>query len=151
MHIIRPMNTLDIDRVHEIEKSAHRAPWSRDILRDCVLVGYDCRVLEQIDFRGKHIEGYIISRLSEREYHILNLCISEKQQRKGLGKFILKTVLASLNSGGLADSVMLEVRPTNQAAISLYEKFGFVHSGMKRNYYKDTNGTEDALVLRKVL
>jgi len=150
MHLIRPMQTSDIDQVHQIELTAHRAPWSRTILRDCVLVGYDCRVLEQVDVRGKRVVGYIISRYSDNVCHILNLCIDVKQQKKGLGKFILKTVLGSLKSP-VVDTIILEVRPTNLAAIALYEGFGFQHGEIKRNYYKDENGTEDALLLRKSL
>ncbi|MGQ3891106.1 ribosomal protein S18-alanine N-acetyltransferase [Legionella sp. CNM-4043-24] len=150
MHIIRPMQLGDVDRVHKIELAAHRAPWSRTIIKDCVLVGYDCRVLEQIDFRGKMIVGYIISRYSENVCHILNLCIDVSQQKKGLGKFLLKTVLGSLKRKDI-DNIILEVRPTNLAAIALYEGFGFQHDEIKRNYYKDENGTEDALLLRKIL
>jgi ribosomal-protein-alanine N-acetyltransferase len=148
MHMIRPMQVLDVDQVHRIELRAHRAPWSRSIINDCVMVGYDCRVLEQVDFRGKTIVGYIISRRSDNTYHILNLCIDTNQQRKGLGKFLLKSVLNSLTGSGL-ESVMLEVRPTNQAAITLYEGFGFQSGGIKKNYYKDDKSTEDALVLIK--
>lgn len=40
------MTESDIDAVYAIEKDVHIAPWSRDILRDCVRVGYDCRVFE---------------------------------------------------------------------------------------------------------
>lgn len=150
MHIIRAMLSADIDQVHQIELTAHRTPWSRAILRDCVLVGYDCRVLEQVDIRGKRIAGYIISRYSDKVCHILNLCIDVPQQKKGLGKFLLKTVLNSLKSN-VVDTVILEVRPTNLAAIALYEGFGFQSGEIKRNYYKDENGTEDALLLRKIL
>ncbi|HAT8995733.1 TPA: ribosomal-protein-alanine N-acetyltransferase, partial [Legionella pneumophila subsp. pneumophila] len=43
---IRRMKDSDIENVYSIETNVHIAPWSKDILRDCVLVGYDCRVLE---------------------------------------------------------------------------------------------------------
>jgi ribosomal-protein-alanine N-acetyltransferase len=39
----------------------------------------------------------------------------------------------------------LEVKPSNQAALSLYQKFGFIEAGRRRGYYKDTG--EDALIL----
>ena len=42
---IRRMNDTDIDNVYAIEKVVHIAPWGKEILRDCVLVGYDCREL----------------------------------------------------------------------------------------------------------
>lgn len=151
MHVIRPMQLMDIDQVHRIEETAHRAPWSRNILKDCVLVGYDCRVLEQIDVLGKRVVGYIINRYSDNVCHILNLCIATGKQKKGLGKFLLKSVLASLTNGGVIDTVILEVRPSNAAAIAMYEGFGFATSEIKVGYYKDVNGTEDALLLKKSL
>lgn len=145
---VRSMQFGDIDEVYRIELCAHLAPWSRDILSDCVLVGYDCRVLEQINARGKQLSGYIISRRSINTYHILNLCIAPMYQNKGLGKFLLKNVLDSLNSS-IIDTILLEVRPSNQAAIKLYEAFGFHTDSIKKGYYKDTHGEEDALLLKK--
>ncbi len=145
---IRPMKPADVDRVYEIELSTHLAPWSRDILSDCVSVGYDCRVIE-VKLRGKkRILGYIISRYSFNICHILNLCIASSAQRKGLGKLLLRDLLNSINKT-VVKSVILEVRPSNPAALSLYEKFGFQQDSIKPGYYKDIKGEEDAILLKK--
>lgn len=147
---IRPMQQGDIDQVYAIEISSHRAPWSRDILRDCVLVGYDCRVLEVTDNSVKKIVGYIICRNSLNVCHILNLCIAVKEQRKGYGQKLLEEILISLLRSN-SDSVILEVRPSNDAAIKLYQKFGFETDLIKKGYYKDEHGEEDAILLKKVI
>ena len=121
---IRSMTQKDIDRVYEIELTAHRAPWSRQILSDCVLVGYDCRVLELEDDGVKSIEGYLISRYQLDVCHILTICIAPLQQGKKYGELLLKTLLAFANKPEI-NTVILEVRPSNLAALRLYEKLGF--------------------------
>lgn len=148
---IRAMRNKDIDRVYAIEMASHKAPWSRDILRDCVLVGYDCRVLERFDEPlVREVVGYMICRRSEQICHILNLCVDSAYQRQGYGRFLLKNLLDSLSPQEVT-TLVLEVRPSNVAAIALYESFGFQQEAIKKEYYKDSNGhIEDALVFRKM-
>ncbi|MDP1604039.1 MAG: ribosomal protein S18-alanine N-acetyltransferase [Legionella sp.] len=150
MLTIRSMYSSDIDEVYSIELGAHRTPWSREIISDCVLVGYDCRVLEESDDDIKSIVGYMIGRRSLNVYHVLNFCIAPSSQNRGLGKFMLKEVLDSLTTDKL-DTIILEVRPTNKVAIALYEAFGFQQDAIKKDYYKDKNGVEDALLLKKTI
>ncbi len=148
---IRPMQQNDIDSVYDIEVKSHRAPWSRQILSDCVFVGYDCRVLELGKKNQKKIIGYIICRQSLTVCHILNICISTSTQSKGYGTFILKSVLDSLYSKKDVESVILEVRPSNLAALALYRKFGFEEDSVKKGYYIEGDHVEDAIVLKKLL
>ncbi|KTC78342.1 ribosomal protein S18-alanine N-acetyltransferase [Legionella brunensis] len=147
---IRPMKQGDIDQVYAIEQSAHRAPWSREILSDCVSVGYDCQVLEIIRTSVKQIAGYIICRKNFNVCHILNLCIAIPEQRKGYGQKLLEAVLNSLANSN-SNTVILEVRPSNSAALKLYEKFGFREDIVKKGYYKDESGEEDAILLKKII
>ncbi|HAT9633978.1 TPA: ribosomal-protein-alanine N-acetyltransferase, partial [Legionella pneumophila subsp. pneumophila] len=131
--------------------NVHIAPWSKDILRDCVLVGYDCRVLEINNGDSSILAGYIISRISNNSCHILNLCIAKPLQSKGLGRKLLQTVLYSLSKYTQTESVILEVRPSNSAALHLYETMGFEKVEIKKDYYKDKNSVEDAILLKKLL
>ncbi|HEO1341819.1 TPA: ribosomal protein S18-alanine N-acetyltransferase, partial [Legionella pneumophila] len=133
--------------VYSIETNVHIAPWSKDILRDCVLVGYDCRVLEINNGDSSILAGYIISRISNNSCHILNLCIAKPLQSKGLGRKLLQTVLYSLSKYTQTESVILEVRPSNSAALHLYETMGFEKVEIKKDYYKDKNSVEDAILL----
>ncbi|RYV71848.1 ribosomal-protein-alanine N-acetyltransferase, partial [Legionella pneumophila] len=136
---IRRMKDSDIENVYSIETNVHIAPWSKDILRDCVLVGYDCRVLEINNGDSSILAGYIISRISNNSCHILNLCIAKPLQSKGLGRKLLQTVLYSLSKYTQTESVILEVRPSNGAALHLYETMGFEKVEIKKDYYKDKN------------
>ncbi|HAU0794475.1 TPA: ribosomal-protein-alanine N-acetyltransferase, partial [Legionella pneumophila] len=143
------MKDSDIENVYSIETNVHIAPWSKDILRDCVLVGYDCRVLEINNGDSSILAGYIISRISNNSCHILNLCIAKPLQSKGLGRKLLQTVLYSLSKYTQTESVILEVRPSNSAALHLYETMGFEKVEIKKDYYKDKNSVEDAILLKK--
>ncbi|MFO3525437.1 ribosomal protein S18-alanine N-acetyltransferase [Legionella pneumophila serogroup 1] len=148
---IRRMKDSDIENVYSIETNVHIAPWSKDILRDCVLVGYDCRVLEINNGDSSILAGYIISRISNNSCHILDLCIAKPLQSKGLGRKLLQTVLYSLSKYTQTESVILEVRPSNSAALHLYETMGFEKVEIKKDYYKDKNSVEDAILLKKLL
>lgn len=146
---IRSMKETDLDDVYTIETEVHISPWSKEIIRDCFLVGYDCKVLELKLNDAPVLAGYIISRLSQDQYHILNFCIAKSFQFKGLGRKFLQAVLDSLSNQGQVKSVLLEVRPSNSVAIHLYTSLDFETVAVKKDYYKDKSGMEDAIVLKK--
>lgn len=150
-YIIRPMSEADIDNVFAIEEEVHIAPWTRSILRDCVRVGYDCRVFELHEDGNMVLGGYIICRHCENNSHILNLCIAKHVQSKGYGRILLESVLTSLTTEECIDYIFLEVRPSNKAALHLYFSMGFIQVEIKPEYYNDEKGVEDAIVLKKEL
>jgi ribosomal-protein-alanine N-acetyltransferase len=78
------------------------------------------------------------------EAHITLLGVHPHYQRQGLGQAMLLALMAEAYERGL-ERATLEVRVSNQSALSLYKKFGFQIAGRRRCYYKDTN--EDALIL----
>ncbi|WP_413199487.1 ribosomal protein S18-alanine N-acetyltransferase [Nostoc piscinale] len=78
------------------------------------------------------------------EAHITILAIHPQYHRQGLGQALLYALLKTACDRGL-ERATLEVRASNIAAISLYEKFGFKTAGRRRRYYKDND--EDALIL----
>ncbi|WP_421655317.1 ribosomal protein S18-alanine N-acetyltransferase [Leptothermofonsia sp. ETS-13] len=78
------------------------------------------------------------------EAHITLLGIAPEYQRQGLGQTLFYALLRSAYLQGL-EQATLEVRISNQSALSLYQKFGFREAGHRKKYYQDTG--EDALVL----
>ncbi len=78
------------------------------------------------------------------EAHITILAVHPEYHGRGLGKALLYVLLQTAVDLGL-ERATLEVRDSNQVAISLYQKFGFKTAGKRRGYYKDNN--EDALIL----
>lgn len=77
------------------------------------------------------------------EAHLTLLAVDPAYQRRGLGQWLLIQLLGDARQRGL-DRATLEVRCSNQVAISLYQRFGFQTLGQRRRYYADG---EDALIL----
>jgi len=144
----RPMQSDDIDSVYAIELVGHKAPWGRFIFNDCLTVGYDCRVLELQHPEQFEITSFIICRYYANIGHILNLCVAPVHQNKGHGRYILQNVIDSL-AGSDINTLLLEVRPSNLAALHLYQRMGFQQIGIKKDYYQDSDSPEDAVVLQK--
>lgn len=137
----RPMTANDIETVMQVEINAYEFPWTKGIFADCVRAGYDCWVaLEE-----KKIIGHAVLSVAVGESHILNLAVSLSHQRQGIGKQLLRHLIdrARLLS---AETIMLEVRPSNLAAIHLYESSGFNEIGSRKAYYPTSKGNEDALL-----
>lgn len=78
------------------------------------------------------------------EAHITILAVHPNFQRRGVGQWILWALLQKACDRGL-ERATLEVRVSNQVALTLYQKFGFREAGRRRRYYQDTG--EDALIL----
>lgn len=147
---IRDMTVDDLQQVYAIELAAHKTPWSLQLLNGCLQVGYHCLVIESLNESAACILGYLICRFKASQCHILNLCIDPMHQRNGYGEQLLKHTIDSIDQTQF-DTVMLEVRPSNVAALNLYHRFGFSQVRVKRNYYRDETGFEDAVVLEKKL
>jgi len=80
------------------------------------------------------------------EAHLLNLSIGAPWQRGGRGTALLKEAAAVARKLG-ATNIFLEVRPSNEAGLALYRRFGFRRVAVRRDYYPADSGREDALVL----
>ena len=140
--LLRPMRQTDVPNVMAIEVRAYRSPWTEGIFRDCLHVGYSCWVLE-----GENgLLGYGVMSAGAGEAHLLNLCVAPQVHGRGYGRKLLRHFVEQA-ARYHADIIFLEVRPSNGSAISLYESVGFHQVGMRRGYYPDDNGREDALVL----
>ena len=143
---IRAMSETDVSAVIEVERSSDQFPWSEGIFRDCLRVGYVCRVV----VRAGELIGYGVMSSGAGEAHILNLCVRESERCRGIGRMLLEHLLGRATAAGLSDAY-LEVRPSNTAAIRLYQSLGFEPIGVRRGYYQAIGGREDAAVLKLAL
>ncbi|HEV7136790.1 MAG TPA: ribosomal protein S18-alanine N-acetyltransferase [Steroidobacteraceae bacterium] len=143
---IRPMTEADVAEVFAVERASYQFPWSEGIFRDCLRVGYVCRVLAL----GNHVIGYGVMSVGAGEAHVLNLCVADTYRCRGLGRRMLGYLLERGTAAGMSEA-FLEVRPSNVAAIRLYQAIGFEQVGMRRGYYQAVGGREDAAVLRLAL
>jgi ribosomal-protein-alanine N-acetyltransferase len=140
--VIREMCQTDLATVAGIERSAYEFPWSPGIFRDCLLAGYTSLVLEQ----GGVVIGYGIMSVAAGEAHLLNLALAQSARGQGYGRRLL-THLLDLAQGAGVEGLYLEVRPSNRAALALYDSAGFETIGRRRAYYRAVGGAEDAVVL----
>jgi ribosomal-protein-alanine N-acetyltransferase len=140
---IRPMHEADVAAVAALERSSYQFPWTEGIFRDCVRVGYVCRVLDI----GGEIVGYGVLSVGSGEAHVLNLCVAEEYRCRGLGRLMLGHLIERARSFGVREA-FLEVRPSNTTAIRLYQSLGFEQIGIRRGYYQASTGREDAVVLK---
>ncbi len=137
---LRRMNRSDLSQIVTIEKASYSFPWGEDIFRDCLNMRYQCWVCEL----GDEILGYGILSMAVGEAHILNLCVSPAEQKQGIGRKLLEHLIAVARTE--AETMFLEVRPTNIHAIALYDSLGFNEIGVRKGYYQSEMGREDALM-----
>jgi len=141
---LRPMTAADLPAVIRVERAAYEFPWTENIFRDCLKVGYYCCVMEN----DSGIIGHGVMSAAVGECHLLNICIHPDHQRQGHGERLVDYLL-NLAYHAKARIAFLEVRVSNIAAKSLYLKRGFREVGVRKNYYPDPGfgNREDALIL----
>ena len=139
---VRSMIHSDLATVSDIERRSYQFPWSHGVFRDCLLAGYTCIVLE----RDELVVGYGILSVAAGEAHVLNLCVDPDFRKLGYGERLLDEMLERARHAEVRE-VFLEVRPSNESALGLYEKKGFRQIAQRPAYYQSHDGREDAAVL----
>jgi ribosomal-protein-alanine N-acetyltransferase len=139
----RRMTAADLDVVVATEDSIYPHPWTRGNFADSIAAGYHCWVVEC----GGEMAGYTVAAIAAGEAHLLNLSVAAPWQRRGIGREVLNFVLKLARDYG-ATKVLLEVRPSNTAALALYAAGGFSRIGVRQGYYPAGDGREDAVVLQ---
>jgi len=143
---LRPMHMADLDVIMSIEPVIYTHPWSRGNFSDSLNAGYSCWVYEE----NAMVFGYAVLMLVMDEAHLLNFSIAKPYQGQGLGRELLVHMMQLARKHG-AQNMFLEVRPSNNAAIGLYESIGFNEMAVRRNYYPAINGREDAILMGMAL
>jgi [ribosomal protein S18]-alanine N-acetyltransferase len=139
-----PMAEKDLDAVVAAEKEVYPFPWTRGNFMDAMQAGYSAWVLR--DASGS-VAAYSVMMMALDEAHLLNLSVARGAQRSGLGWRTLDW-MADVARGYGGRTMLLEVRPSNEAAIRLYQRYGFERIGVRRGYYPTDGGREDAIVMR---
>ena len=139
----RAMTPGDLSAIAAVERASYQFPWSEGIFRDCLRVGYLCRVAEL----DGAVVAYGVVAMGAGEAHILNLCVRGDLRGRSIGRQMLALLLERSRQAGM-EAVFLEVRPSNPHAIALYQSVGFVQVGLRKGYYQADGGREDAMVLK---
>jgi ribosomal-protein-alanine N-acetyltransferase len=149
-----PMQLSDVAEIAVIERSIYSAPWTEGNFIDSLNAGYCAWTLRTEGAPRKtapSIIGYFVLMAAVDEAHLLNVSIALPWQAQGHGLFLLRRALG-VALDYKAQSVILEVRPSNRRAIDIYRQFGFRETGLRRRYYPassaDHQMREDAIVMR---
>ena len=140
------MQKSDADRVYEIENQAFFEPWSKQSLikdlKDNTFLNH--YVLEE---EGEILGFYIVSYILD-EAEIFTIAIDNTYRRRGLGSKLLDHLIEKSKQRDVS-KIWLEVSTKNTPALRLYEKYGFVKVGLRKNYYQKVG--EDAYNMLKEL
>ncbi len=141
---IRPMIESDIEAVLAIEQSSFPAPWKRDHFQHEIEAPHSFAFVSEC--AGK-VAGYVCLRSLFEESQILDIAVAPDLRGRGLARQLMEHACSLAREKG-AEVVALEVRDGNHAAISLYERLGFVRVGLRSRYYE---GRDDAVLMEKNL
>jgi len=143
---VRPMTLDDLPAVMEIDRLSFTLPWPERSFR-FELTGNDAShlIVAESSVGGEELlAGYLGYWQLVDEMHISTLAVHPEMRGRGIGERLLQAGLEQAWIQG-AEMSTLEVRPSNEAAIALYRKYGFELVGRRRAYYQDNN--EDALLM----
>ena len=141
--VIKPLTEEYVDQVCVLEEEAFSMPWHRESFLEmienvnaCYLVGIiNNQVVASCGLRNIVGDG-----------EITNVVTATDMRGKGIGKMMLLKLMEQGIQMGV-EAFTLEVRKSNEAAIHLYEKLGFVTEGIRKNFYEEPK--EDALIMWK--
>jgi ribosomal-protein-alanine N-acetyltransferase len=139
-----PIADADLDEIVAAEKEIYPFPWTRGNFVDALHAGYSGWVLRDAN---RQVAAYSVMMMALDEAHLLNLSVARHAQRTGLGWQTLDW-MADVARGHGGRTMLLEVRPSNEAAWRMYQRYGFERIGVRRGYYPALGGREDAIVMR---
>ena len=135
-----PLRYEHLRQMAEIEKEAFDMPWTENMFIPEV-GSPDATYV--VGTRGDEVICYGGFHSVLDEAHITNIAVKSSERGKGIGKFLMATLIGKAREKG-AKYITLEVKTTNKVAISMYEDFGFKVAGVRKKYY---NHLFDAYVM----
>jgi ribosomal-protein-alanine N-acetyltransferase len=139
---IRQLGLEDLWAVLDIERQGYSHPWTEGIFRDCFHSNYRTWALTEND----EIIAYAIVAYMAGEAHLLNLCVAQSHRGRGAARSLLRHLIIHSQEEGMS-RILLEVRISNEAAVSLYFSEGFEQIGIRPQYYPAAKGRESARVM----
>jgi ribosomal-protein-alanine N-acetyltransferase len=137
---IRRLTYADLPQVIAIERRAFPTPWS---LAMFVLELSKPSGISLAAVMEGRLVGYLVCSRYDTVWHVMNVAVDDRLLRQGIATTMLDRLFELADKPG--EQYTLEVRTSNDAAIRLYERFGFRAAGRRRAYYHDNR--EDALIM----
>ena len=140
---IETMKECHVSQIAELEKLCFHDPWSEKSIASELSNKLSLWLVALEDHR---VVGYVGSQTVLGETDMMNIAVHPAHRRQGIANRLILDLIQGLTERG-SHSLMLEVRISNEPAISVYHSLGFIEVGIRKNYYR--NPKEDALILRK--
>lgn len=137
------MTEADLPQVMTIEPRAYSHHWSETIFKDSMKNEANHLVVMH---DANHFLGYAVFSVVFEDAQLLNITVAPEFTGKGLGHELLDYVIRMCGVQG-AESLYLEVRPSNAPANRLYQSKGFKSISIRKNYYPSSGGREDGIVM----
>jgi ribosomal-protein-alanine N-acetyltransferase len=142
------LGLLNLDEIMLIEEAVYSHPWSRGNFFDSFNSQHDAWGLR--DQHGVLLAYFLLMPVLD-EFHLLTFAVTQAEQKKGYARILLEKMLEFARARQFV-SILLEVRVSNQRALSVYRRFGFIEIGRRKGYYASENfAREDAIVMRLLL
>lgn len=141
--LFRPLVPADLSAMSQVEQAAHPHPWSVNLLAD----SFSERNLSGGAWSQQQLLGYFIADTILDESTLLNICVQPYHQGAGVGSQLLRYYLEQCAHRAIKYHY-LEVRASNQAALTLYARYGYIVAGRRRDYYPTQYGHEDAILMQ---
>ena len=139
--MIKPMTPEDVSMVYAVEEACFSVPWSEDSFRRIFFYGENYYLTAWED---GIIVGFIGLMAVCGEGDITNVAVLPSYRKRGIGDALVASMISLAKEKNIT-KIMLEVRSSNEAAIHLYEKYGFTFLCIRKNYYEKP--TEDANIM----
>jgi ribosomal-protein-alanine N-acetyltransferase len=143
---IRRLIYADLPHVIAIERRSFPTPWSLAmfVLELSKASGICLAALDSHEGTGdERLVAYLVCSRYDTVWHLMNIAVDPDRRREGIAGALLRRLFDEADRPG--EQYTLEVRPSNEAAIALYENFGFRRAGLRKGYYHDNK--EDALIM----
>ena len=145
---VRPGIAEDLIELAHIEKQVAIDPWSLSQFVSSSL--RDNEYSRVLCSSNGEVLGFAIFQLVLDEATLMNIAVRPDCQGRGGARLLLQALLDALAEQAV-NRCLLEVRCSNERAIELYRRFGFVEDGIRKNYYPLASGREDALLMSREL
>ena len=148
---VRPMREEDLDEVVLVAASLRQAPiWTREAYKAALDPNATPRRIALVTDGGQagKVVGLAVASLMPPQAELETIAVDTHYQRCGLARELLAELAGRLRLAGVTE-VILEVRASNQPALGLYQRLGFVQTGRRPGYYMNPpESPEDAVLMR---
>ncbi|GHU62798.1 ribosomal-protein-alanine acetyltransferase [Clostridia bacterium] len=129
---IRRAEIGDQEQILDLQRKCFKEPWSETVCQEALQNPIYFNLVACIE---QKLVACLICVLITSEAEIQSLAVLEQYRRQGIASLLLERIIQYLHNKDIQD-IFLEVRQSNLSAIQLYQHFGFVQQGLRKDYYR---------------